>query len=171
VGKGRVYNGVRKSIYRCRKCQRVARGQAVVDDLVTRVVLARLAKPDAKGLLVDHGVADKAAAAAWRVQELQDRLSDAAEAYAAGVVTMAQLATINASLKPKLEQAQAEAASPSRAKVLGELVSRDPAEVWQGMSADQRRAVVALLVEVTIMPTRHGPVFDPESVRIEWRQP
>jgi site-specific DNA recombinase len=171
VGKGTVYNGVRKSIYRCRKCQRVARGQAVVDDLVTRVVLARLAKPDAKGLLVDHGEADKAAAAAWRVQELQDRLSDAAEAYAAGVVTMAQLATINASLKPKLEQAQAEAASPSRAKVLGELVSRDPAEVWQGMSADQRRAVVALLVEVTIMPTRHGPVFDPESVRIEWRQP
>jgi DNA invertase Pin-like site-specific DNA recombinase len=169
VGKARSYKGNRKSIYRCRQAH-VARGQASVDDLVTRVILARLAQPDAKDLLVDRGQADTAQAAAWRVQELQDRLNDAAEAYAAGVVTMAQLTTINASLKPKLEQAQKEAASPNREKVLGELVSREPAEVWQGMSADQRRAVVGVLVEVTIMPTRHGPVFDPESVRIDWRQ-
>jgi DNA invertase Pin-like site-specific DNA recombinase len=171
VGKGRAYKGVRKSIYRCRRCQRVSRGQESVDDLVTRVILARLAKPDAKDLLVDGGQADKAQAAAWRVQELQDRLNDAAEAYAAGVITMAQLTTINTTIKPKLEEAQAEAASPSRAKVLGDLViSRDPAEVWEMLSADQRRAVAALLVNVTIMPTRHGAIFDPESVRIEWKQ-
>jgi hypothetical protein len=171
VTKGRPYRGVAKRVYRCPRRVHVVRDQESVDDLVTHVILARLALPDAQELLAERGHADKAQAAAQRVQELQDRLNGAADGYAAGIIPMSQLTRINASIRPMLEQAQAEAASPSRAKVLGELVSRDPAEVWQGMSADQRRAVVALLVEVTIMPTRHGPVFDPESVRIEWRQP
>jgi site-specific DNA recombinase len=168
VGKGRAHKGVRKSLYRCRHCQRIARGQASVDDLVTRVILARLALPDASDLLAEPDRADKAKAAAWRVQELGDRLNDAAGAYAAGVLTMAQLTTINAAVKPQLEEAQAEAASPDRSKVLGDLVSRDPAQVWQEISPDQRRAVVALLVDVTILPTRHGPKFDPRSIEITW---
>jgi hypothetical protein len=142
-----------------------------VDDLVTRVILARLALPDAQDLLVESSRVDAAHAAAVRIQELQDRLKEAADAYAAGVITMAQLTRINAALMPSLDEAQVAAASPSRAQVLGERVSRDPSEVWQRMSADQRRAVVALLVEVTVMPTRHGPVFNPESVKIAWRQP
>jgi site-specific DNA recombinase len=171
VSKGRPYKGVAKRVYRCPRRVHVVRDQESVDDLVTRVILARLGLPDAKSLLADRGHADEAETAARLAQELQDRLRDAAEAYAAGAITIAQLTTINAAVKPKLEQAQAEAASPSRAKVLGDLVSRDPTEVWGELSPNQRRAVVALLVEVTIMPTRHGPVFDPESVRIEWRQP
>jgi hypothetical protein len=84
---------------------------------------------------------------------------------------MAQLTTINAAIKPKLEKAQAEAASPSRAKVIGDLVaSCDPREVWERISPDQRRAVVALLVDVKIMPTHHGPPFDPDAIKITWRR-
>jgi hypothetical protein len=120
-------------------------------------------------LLADQDHADAAEAAARLAQELQDRLHDAAEAYAAGTITMAQLTTINGAVKPKLEQAQAEAASPSRAKVLGDLVNRDPVEVWEELAPDQRRAVVALLVDVKVMPTRKGPIFDPESVKIDWK--
>jgi site-specific DNA recombinase len=171
VGKAaRFYNGMRKSIYRCRQGH-VARGQVSVDDFVTQVILARLALPDAKDLLVDRGQANKAQAAGWRVQELQARLNDAAEAFAAGAITMAQLTTINTSIRPKLEEAQTEAASPSRTKVLGDLVaSRDPAKVWDEISPDQRRAVVALLVDVKIMPTHHGPNFDSEAIKITWRR-
>jgi site-specific DNA recombinase len=170
VTKGRAYKGVRKRVYRCPQRVHVLRDQESVDDLVTQVILARLALPDAKTLLVDHGRADKAETAARLAQELQDRLRDAAEAFAAGTITMAQLTTINGVVKPKLEQAQAEAASPSRAKVLGGLVaSRSPAEVWEGLSRDQRRAVVALLVDVKIMPTHHGPNFNPEAIKITWK--
>jgi hypothetical protein len=133
------------------------------------VILGRLSLPDAKDLLVSGDQVDKARIAAARAQELQDRLNGAVDAYGEGVIDLTELIRIRKSIKPKIEQAQADASVPSRAKVLGDLVSRDPAEVWASMSDDQRRAVVALLVDVTILPTRHGRGFDPESVRIEWR--
>jgi DNA invertase Pin-like site-specific DNA recombinase len=170
VSKGRPYKGLAKRVYRCPTRVHVIRNQDSVDDLVTRVILARLSLPDAQGLLAHPDRSDKAKAAAQKTGELQNRLHDAAEAYAAGAITMAQLTTINAAVKPQLEQAQAEAASPRRAKVLGDLVaSRDPAQVWEELSPEQRRAVVVLLVDVKIMPTHHGPNFDPEAIKIEWK--
>jgi site-specific DNA recombinase len=165
----RYYKGKSNSIYRCRSAH-VIRDQASVDDLVTRIILARLALPDAVDLLAEPDRADQAHAAAARVQELHDRLNDAAEAYAAGAITLAQLTTINAAVRPKLDQAQTDAASPDRAKVLGDLVkATDPATVWERMTPDRRRAVVGMLVEIRIMPTRKGPPFDPKSVKITWK--
>jgi site-specific DNA recombinase len=170
VTKSRPYKGMTRRVYRCPRRVHIIRDQESVDDFVTQVILARLGRPDARDLLANPNRSDKTEAAVQRAQELQDRLHDAAEAYAAGGITMAQLTTINAAIKPKLEKAQAEAASPSRAKVLGELVeSRDPREVWDQISPDQRRAVVALLVDVKIMPTHHGPPFDPNAIKITWR--
>jgi site-specific DNA recombinase len=157
-------------VYRCETRHHVTRREDFVDDLVTRVILARLAQPDARGLLAEPDRADEAQAAARRLQELRDRLDEAAAAYAAGVISMEQLTTINGAIKPELAQAQTTAASRSRSQVLGDLVSdRDPAEVWAKLSPEARRAVVRLLVDVKIMQTRHGPNFDPEAIKITWR--
>jgi site-specific DNA recombinase len=170
VTKSRAYKGVSRRVYRCPRRVHIIRDQESVDDLVAHVILARLALPDARDLLTHPSRSDKTEAAARRAQELQDRLRDAAEAYAAGAITLAQLTTINAAIKPKLEEAQTVAASPNRTKVLGDLVAApDPATVWEELSPDQRRAVVALLVEVKIMPTHHGPPFDPEAIKITWK--
>lgn len=169
VAKGKPYKGKANSIYRCRSAH-VIRDQAAVDALVTRVIVGRLGLPDAAELLAEPDRADRAQAAARRVQALSDRLNDAAEAYAAGTITLAQMTTINAALRPKLDAAQTDAASPSRAKVLGDLVAAtDPATVWEAMTPHRRRAVVDLLLEVRIMPTGHGPRFDPESISITWK--
>lgn len=169
VGQGKKYRGVSKPIYRCRAAH-VIRDQASVDNQVTQLVLARLAMPDAAGLLAEPDRADRAHAAAVKVQELQDRLNDAAEAYAAGTISLAQLTTINAAVRPKLEEAQQAAASPDRTKVLGDLVTaEDPATVWAAMTQEQRRAVIDLLVEVRIMRTTSGPNYKPEAVKIQWK--
>ncbi|OBG78680.1 recombinase family protein [Mycobacterium sp. E3305] len=169
VAKGKPYKGKANSIYRCRSAH-VIRDQTSVDHLVTRIILARLALPDAVELLAETDRADQAHAAAARVQELHDRLNDAAEAYAAGAITLAQMTTINAALRPKLDQAQTDAASPDRTRVLGGLVkTTDPATMWERMTPDQRRAVVDMLVKIRIMPTRKGPRFDPKSVEITWK--
>ncbi|MCV7401306.1 recombinase family protein [Mycobacterium fragae] len=169
VAKGKPYKGKSKPIYRCRSAH-VIRDQASVDDLVTRIILARLALPDAVDLLAEPDRAEQVHAAAARVQELHDRLNDAAEAYAAGAITLAQLTTINAAVSPKLDQAQTDAASPDRDKVLGGLVrATHPATVWERMTPDRRRAVVDMLVEIRIMPTRKGPRFNPKSVKITWK--
>jgi site-specific DNA recombinase len=41
---------------------------------------------------------------------------------------------------------------------------------WDALSLAKRRAVVDVLITVTILPTgRGGRAFKPESVRIEWK--
>jgi site-specific DNA recombinase len=53
--------------------------------------------------------------------------------------------------------------------------------VWEGLGLDQRRAVIAALMTIKVMPTRKGrppgwrpgqSYFDsgPESIQIEWRR-
>jgi site-specific DNA recombinase len=161
--------GAPRGIYRCETRKHVTRREDFVDDFVTRVIVGRLAQPDAADLLAEPEHADNAQAAAREIQQLRDRLDEAAAAYAAGVIDMDQLQTINAAIKPKLAKAQTVAASPSRSRVLGGLASRDPAKVWASMTPEQRRAVVRLLVEVTINPVQRGGGFDPNGVTIEWR--
>ena len=169
VGKSKPYKGKSKRIYRCRAAH-VSRDMAAVDDLVSGTIVERLSRPDAAELLAEPDRADHARAAAHRVRELQDRLHDAAEAYAAETITLAQLTTINATLRPKLEAAQTESASPSRVQVLGDLAgAADPAAVWDRLSPARRRAVVDLLVEVRILPTPSGPRFNPDAVEVVWR--
>ena len=101
---------------------------------MTRVILGRLALPDAKDLLVNRDQVDKARIAAARARELQDRLNGAVDAYGAGVIDLAELSGLRSQSSPRSSEAQAEASTPSRAKVLGDLVSRDPAEVWASLS-------------------------------------
>ncbi len=167
VGKSKPYKGKSKRIYRCRAAH-VSRDMASVDELVRSVIVGRLSMPDAADLLSDPDRTDRAHAAARRVQELQDRLNDAAEAYAAETISLAQLTTINATLRPKLEAAQTEAASPNRMSVLGDLVgAADPSAVWDELPPSRRRAVVDLLLNIRIKKTSSGPRFDPESVEIK----
>jgi hypothetical protein len=43
---------------------------------------------------------------------------------------------------------------------------------WHQLSVAQQRAVLETLFDaVTILTTRQGPGFDPESVHLEWRKP
>lgn len=169
VGKSKPYKGRWKRIYRCR-VGHVGRDMAAVDGLVSAVIVARLSQPDAAGLLAAPERADRVQAAAQRVQELQARLNDAAEAYGAEAITLAQLTAITAALQPKLEAAQSEAVEPDRRNVLGDLVdAADPAAAWEQLPMSRRRAVVDLLVDVRIKRTTSGPRFDPESVGIRWK--
>jgi DNA invertase Pin-like site-specific DNA recombinase len=168
VGKSKPYKGKSKRIYRCRAAH-IIRDQEAVDDLVGMIIVGRLSMPDAADLMVEPGRADKAQAAARRVAVLQARMDDAAEGFAAGNITMAQLTKINAAVRPELEAAQSESVSPDRAKILGDLVTGDPAKVWESMAPARRRAVVDLLTEVRILPTRSGPRFNPEAVTVAWK--
>ncbi|MGV0785879.1 recombinase family protein [Mycolicibacterium sp. XJ2] len=169
VARGKAYKGRQYPIYRCRRAH-VIRDQARVDDLVTRLVLGRLAMPDAKDLLVEPVGADHAHAAAVELQQLEDRLTDAAEAFAAGAITLPQLTTITSAVRPRLEELQARSSSPSRAKVLDDLLmAEDPPTVWDAMTPERRRAVVDMLVEVRIHPTRRGAGFDPGAIEVTWK--
>ncbi|MEJ7846011.1 MAG: recombinase family protein [Acidimicrobiales bacterium] len=157
--------------YVCQHGYHVRRSRRDVDNLVEQVVLARLALPDAAAVLARtddttaQDAADKAAG-------IRARLDQAADSFAAGDIDGVQLARVSAKLRPELEQWQQVARSASTAPDLVDVAGPDIAERWDSLPLARKRAVIDLLVDITVLPaTRHGGHngFDPESVRIEWK--
>ncbi|OZM76664.1 hypothetical protein CFP66_39835 [Pseudonocardia sp. MH-G8] len=142
-----------------------------MDDLVERVVIARLSKPDARDLLRRDDDA-AGAHARERAEGIRARLAEAADAYADGEIDRAQLSRITARLRPELDEAERESARTIRG-VAPELIAQLPgpvaAERWAGLSVTQRRALLIVLgVGVRVLPGRGGPGFKPESIAITW---
>lgn len=148
------------------------RVQEHVDDLVARVVIGRLAQPDALDWLL--GDDERARRLAKRCDELQGRLDDAADSQADGKITIRQLERITARLMPELEVARRERDAAVRSldiEALRPLAGPQAAARWEAMSVAARRAVLETLgIEVVLLRReKHGPGFEPETVHIEWK--
>ena len=166
--KGNAKHGRKAYLYVCEDgC--TGRNQEQVDALVGRVVVERLARPDAMELVLgDEGTAREAGE---RLLHLQRRLDDAADQYADGVIDGRQLERITAKLRPQIEDAEREHARTLRSidtSTLAELAGPRAAERWGSYAVSQQRAILSALgVRVVIdRVTRRGPGFDPDSVRI-----
>jgi site-specific DNA recombinase len=59
--------------------------------------------------------------------------------------------------------------APRLAVLDGLVGQQDVRAAWEGLDVSVQRQVVALLLEVTIQPTRRGPGFDPASVLTAWK--
>lgn len=156
--------------YRCAERSCVARNRAPVDELVTAVVLARLALPDALHLGSPER-RDEVRQATAEADGLRARLNVAADDYADGKIDAEQLERITARLRPKLDRARAASRVVDDTPLLAGLVgAADMPAVWDGMALSRRRAVVDLLLSVRVLRGRRGArEFDPESVEIAWR--
>jgi site-specific DNA recombinase len=163
--------GKRKLLYVCDQRACVGRNEANVDELVSAVVVERLSRPDALDWLAGDG--KRAAEAADRAQALRGRLDGAADKYAEGTLTMAQLERVTLKLKPQIKDAEAErvACVSVESELLTQVAGPRAAETWERLEVAQKRALLeAMGLHVLIDKTKQGPVFRPESVRIEWRQ-
>ena len=112
---------------------------------------------------------------AERCDELPRRLDDAADSYADAKITARQLERITARLTPDLEAARRERDAAVRSldiEALRPLAGPEAAARWESLSVAARRAVLETLgVEVVLLPrAKHGPGFEPETVRIEWKR-
>jgi len=149
------------------------RNQAKVDDLVKRLVIERLSKPDALDWLL--GDDERARRLAHRCDELQRRLDEAADSQADGKITTRQLERITARLMPDLEAAQRERDSAIRSldvEAIRPLAGPEASARWDAMPVSTRRAILETLgVEFVLLPrVKHGPGFEPETVQPVWRQ-
>lgn len=163
---------VKSPRYLCEKnC--VGRRADLVDQLVTTVVLGRLAMPDAGGALVPGGGDDDQAAAREEVRALTARLEEFTEAAASGSISATAFARIEASITAQLDQAQArmKAALSTPPAVVADLSqAADPVAVWEDLDVRARREVVKTLVDVTINKSTGGTRrFVPEDVVITWK--
>lgn len=165
---GRTHHGTRT--YRCATRRHLSRGAEPVDDLVTGVVLARLARPDAVDLLQNSDAPDLTVYRE-RSRAIRERLDDLATALADGLLTLGAVRKASDQLRAELAKGEAELARLSRGDVLAPLVAApDPGAIWECLDLDRKRAVIDCLMTVTLdSPGMGRRPFDPASVRIEWR--
>lgn len=156
--------------YRCKRSGHLTVKAQPIDELITTLVLTRLSRPDAHLLLVtDRGtdtqaLADEAAALRARNAGLVALFSD-------GVVTARELKTERARIQTRLaDLAAAMANSAVGSPLAGFADAEDVTAAWADASVSRRKVVINALMTVTLdSPGRGAQIFDPSTVRIEWR--
>jgi site-specific DNA recombinase len=142
-----------------------------VDDVVASTVVARLARSDAIDLFTSDGDVGSQDAID-EAKRLRKRLEEFIDLGAAGKLTPAALARIEAKLLPEIEAAEHRVQPANVPDVVLELAAAaNPAERWRELDlADQRRVVDCLAV-VRLVPAGRGNrrSFDPSTVQINWR--
>lgn len=166
----RQRKGVPYPHYVCEERECVGRNRERVDELVGAVVAERLSRPDALAVFAPDD--DAATAAAERAEAIRARLDTAADQYAEEAIDARQLARITGKLRPLLDAAEEEARQARAGTDLGavgDLLGDHAADVWEELDVHRRRQVLRVLgLRVLVMPTRRGPGFDPEDVKIKW---
>jgi len=113
-------------------------------------------------------------AALDRVEEIRARIDETIERYAESgpeAMTYVQYEATLRALNRRLGDAEKAATPPPpKSLILDGLTGEDPARLWDHLSLDRKRAIISLLVTVTLL--RVGPGrkrFDPATVIIERR--
>lgn len=160
-------------IQRCYKCsgktKHLMRAAEPIDALVELYVFERLSRADAVDLLVDEHADDvedlrsQAVALRGRIDALAAEFAEDDDA------SPREFRQASQRLRERLAEVEAKMVHPQRARVLVDLVlAEDPAEAWDEMPLDRRRAVVSMLCRVTLLKGRPGNLpFDRSTVRVE----
>jgi site-specific DNA recombinase len=155
-------------VYRCQ----AGRGHLVrkldpVDEVVERVVLARLERPDAARLFVPDVDLDGLRA---RAIDLRSRRDTIAGMLADGLISADAAREQVQRLTAQLVDTTREIEHAMGSGPLVPLVSADDVRaVWAELPLVARRLVIDTLCTVAIQPLGKGRPFDPESVVITWR--
>jgi hypothetical protein len=170
----------RRTVYRCREDTRghVARDKTALDDFITRLVIARLSREDAAELLIKHEDGPDLAALQREAAAIGELMAERDRLHRQRVITTGMLVDGMRELQAELAVVEQRIAEAGQADVLAPLIG-NPAEAWEGLGLDQRRAVIDALMSIRVMPTRKGrpagwrpgqPYFDPDTIGIEWRR-
>jgi site-specific DNA recombinase len=153
--------------YTCTGHGHVRRAALAVDEYVTTQVVDLIgAAPDLLRPRPRPEVDVKALRAEAR--KLERKLDDLARLLTEDVLTEAGVRAERKRIGAQLAKIGTRLAASDEADPLPEFRGRPAAEAWESLSLPRRRAVVRLLVTVTILPARKGAHgFDFGSVRIE----
>ena len=156
--------------YACTTCFGVRRVQEPIDNLIAELVIARLQQPDAADLLGQVGDEEAIASTRSSLQALNARLLRAADDYADGVITAAQLARVTNRLRPQIVSLTRTLADSYGRPELAAYAGPSAATAWKAAPLDIKRAIVDALMTVTLHPVGPGRRrFDPSTVEIRWR--
>jgi hypothetical protein len=159
--------------YRCARCLGVAVSKPDADDMIRRLVCARLTQPDAKELLLDPDAPDLNKLTA-EANTIRARRVQLATEFADGELTAAELRAARDRLNSKLDAIEAKMVNASAKRVFADvpLGTERVLEAFTRMDTDRQRTIINVLLTATIQPVvKRGRVpFDPERIAIEWRR-
>ena len=181
----------RHPAYRCRaqdntrhRGGHVARTAPPLDDYVERIIVARLQRPDATSLFTTPANTDlDTTALHTEATAIGQRLTDLSAAFAEGAITLAQLRTGTNKLRARLTEIEDTLTAAAKVNPLIGLAGQpNIANIWYGTTPDRsdgldlgrRRAVLATLLTITVLPTSKGrrpdgSYFDPTGIHIDWK--
>ncbi|MFY1589122.1 recombinase family protein [Micromonospora sp. WMMD734] len=141
-----------------------------LEEFVEAIVVEWLARPDVIKVLAAPHQDDEAKRAEGEAAEMRTRLEAFYAASAAGNISPAGLAKIEARLLGEINAAERRAYSARVPQILRDVARPDIGEAWAQMPVALRREVVDLLMVVKVHPTGRGQrIFRPERVEIEWK--
>ena len=156
--------------YRCRAGGHLTRMGASIDTFVRAVIRGRLARPDVADLLAVPDT-DGAKLLSVQIAGLRARLGKIEADYDADLIDGRRFAVATEKVQAELTRAETTRARTAGGEGLGSvLAAKDPAAAFDSAPLGVQRAVLAALATVTLLPAQRGHKFDPETVRIEWRQ-
>jgi site-specific DNA recombinase len=169
-----VSGGSKRYTYRCssedRELQHVTRDARALDAYVEKVIVERLARPGTVEKLLHRD--DTADVAALRVEQVQlgERKDKAAAMFIDGVIDAAQLATVTRRADERGKEIAEVLAKAGWRSPLEPLAGGNIEAVWGQLSLAQKRAILDVVAEVTVLPTTPTTRgFDPDGVRIDWK--
>lgn len=167
--------------YFCRNANHLTRVAEPLDDFVTKLVIERLSRDDARLLLAPRGGQVDVEALYARRADLSAQLAEIGRDAVRMGIPLATVAAMAAGVETQLAEIDAQvSASTSHSALAGFADADDVAEAWKNASISRRKAIVNDLMTVTITKAPRGrpkgwtpgeSYFDPETVTIEWRRP
>ncbi|MGW3734740.1 recombinase family protein [Streptomyces sp. NPDC005148] len=160
--------------YRCPDQHGGGRKAEVLDKFIADLIIERLSQPDAGDLLLPAADGVDVAALQMEAEEIKRRMTELADAFTKGLITMVQLADGSATAQADLESIQRKIASAAKTDPLVGLVgAKDVGKVWEGLPLNRRRTILKTLLKVTLRPPRRGRMpdggyFDFDAVETEW---
>jgi DNA invertase Pin-like site-specific DNA recombinase len=148
-----------RPVYRCQEPGKghVSVPVAPMDDLVRRVVVEMLSRPDAAGLVASPAGGTDVAALRADLATCRERLDEIAADYEEDRITRSQFLTRTDKRRAKMAAIEAQLAEATDVSPLAPLIGADDvAAAWDGLTMGQQRAVIRALITVTVQPAGRG---------------
>jgi site-specific DNA recombinase len=162
---------LRPRAYSCSAGGHLRRNAAACDELISKLIVARLEQDDIADLLrppARSGVdADALKAEAARLTKKKAQL---ARMLADDDMDEADCKRETRRIRGRLTEIAQQLAATDTPDPLADFRDHPARTVWDSLSLARKREVAKLLIHVRFMPAkRGGPRFDPDSLQIEWR--
>lgn len=155
--------------YECRATPHLGRSAQLLDDHVQLAVVSRLSQPDALELVARQEDPIDVRAAQAELKEARETLDELAAELGAGGMDLRSWRVASAGAKERMAAAETLLSRAVRVNPALELVGGDVEASWVGLDLSRKRAVLAFLATVTVLPARRGPGWDANAVRIDWK--